>query len=132
MKLNYFNFKVMKDKVLLTNDLGKHVFIDRCDFKKLISKDIDLESDVGKTLTSTGMVYGGSDIHFTEVNEYRIRAVKSHMATATSLHIFVVTTMCNMNCLYCQANNGKSTPNCFMSEEIAKKAVDIALQSPEK
>lgn len=132
MKLNYFNFKAMKDKVLLTNDLGKHVFIDRCDFKKLISKDIDLESDVGKKLTSTGMVYGGSDIHFTEVNEYRIRAVKSHMATATSLHIFVVTTMCNMNCLYCQANNGKSTPNCFMSEEIAKKAVDIALQSPEK
>lgn len=132
MKLNYFNFKEIKEKVLLTNDFGKYAFIDKSDFKKLISKDIDVDSKIGRKLVSAGIVYNESDIRFSELNEYRLRTVKSHMATATSLHIFVVTTMCNMNCLYCQANNGTSTPNCFMSEEIAKKAVDIALQSPEK
>lgn len=34
MKLNYFNFKNFKNKVLMTNDLGKYMFVEKEDFQK--------------------------------------------------------------------------------------------------
>ena len=131
MKLNYFNFKEFNGKILLTNDFGKYAFIEKKDFKRLISRNIESGSSLEKTLLDAGMIYKGTELQFSEESESMIRRMKSHLASATSLHIFVVTTACNMNCVYCQANNGTNTPNCFMSEEIAEKAVDIALQSPE-
>ena len=132
MKLNYFNFREINGKMLLTNDFGKYVFVEKQDFKKLILKDVDMSSLIGRKLLETGMIYKGTDLRFSEVNEYGLRNIKSYLATATSLHIFVVTTACNMNCTYCQANNGTLVPNCYMDEETAEKAVDIALQSPER
>ncbi len=131
MKLNYFNFRMIKDKVLLTNDLGKHVFVEPGEFKNLVARKIDLNSDTGKELIESGMVYEGSGLHFTESKIQDLKNNKGHLISATSLHIFVVTTACNLNCVYCQANNGTVVPNCFMDEETAEKAVDIALQSPE-
>ena len=132
MKLNYFNFKEFKGKILLTNDFGKYVFLDKADFKKLVSRKIDINSSLGQSLIDAGMIYEGTDLQFSEESEGLMRRMKSHLASATSLHIFVVATACNMNCIYCQANNGTDVPNCYMSEEIAERAVDIALQSPEK
>ena len=131
MKLNYFNYKKFNGKILLTNDMGRYVFLEVIDFRKLVSGRLDPNSSVGLDLRNAGMIYTGSDLEFAESNEYPLRSIKGHAATATSLHIFVVTTACNMNCLYCQANNGTSTPNCFMTEEVAERAVEIALQSPE-
>lgn len=132
MRLNYFNFKELNNRMLLTNDFGKYVFLQKEDFRKLISKKIDVESQAGRELQRAGMIYTGTGLRFSEENENILRDSKSHLATATSLHIFVVTTACNMNCIYCQANNGSTTPNCFMDNDIAEKAVDIALESPEK
>lgn len=43
---------------------------------------------------------------------------------------FVVTNSCNLKCVYCQAQNGNEIPNGFMTEEIAERAVDVALTSP--
>lgn len=103
MKLNYFNFRRICDKILLTNDLGCHIFVGENDFKRLIMKQIDLNSQIGKELIEAGIVYEDSDLHFSESAAYKLREAKSHLATATSLHIFVVTTACNMNCVYCQA-----------------------------
>ena len=55
---------------------------------------------------------------------------KKYLFVPTQLHIFVVNTACNMQCVYCQAQNGADIPNAFMTLETAKAAVDIALQSP--
>ena len=77
------------------------------------------------------MLYDESDIEYSSVNKYSLREIKGHVNTATSLHIFVVTTMCNMNCIYCQANNGIKNSHLVMNKEMTEKAVDIALQSPE-
>ena len=130
MKLNYFNFKEFHGKILLTNDMGKYAFIEKQDFRNLLSEKMDMQSDVGKKLIETGMIFEGPLLQFSEKNKWRMAEVKSHLSSATALHIFVVTTACNMNCVYCQANNGTTTPMCFMNEAIADRAVDIALQSP--
>lgn len=130
MKLNYFNFKPFKGSVLLTNDFGEHLFVSKGDFKKIIRKDVDCESSLFKKLTEKRMVFGGTDLAFSSEYKNSMRSAKGHLGTATSLHIFVVTTACNMSCVYCQANNGKKHSSLFMTRGIAEKAVEISLQSP--
>lgn len=130
MRLNYFNFKEFEGKFLLTNDLGCHLFVSRNDFKKLIQKDIDLDSQIGKQLLEKNIIYNDTNLEYSSFLKHDMRRVKGHVTMATSLHIFVVTTACNMRCVYCQANNGITCPSLYMTRDIAEKAVDIALQSP--
>ena len=131
MRLNYFNFKALHGQILLTNDCGDYVFVNENDFKRLLSGQIDPESAVGKEFKEAGIIYEVPDLVFSENMQNRLRNIKGHLASATSLHIFVITTACNLNCVYCQATNGKKSSNTYMTEETAEKAVDIALQSPE-
>ena len=131
MKYNYFNFKPFKDKILMTNDFGKFAFIEAADLKSVLSKDVDLDSELGRCLQESKMIYNEADIAYSANHRYDMREIKGYLGSATALHIFVVTTACNMNCVYCQANNGTHPSHTFMTEETAEKAVDIALQSPE-
>lgn len=50
MKLSYFNFKPFCNQMLLTNDLGKYVFVSQEDFKRIIGKAIDEESELYEKL----------------------------------------------------------------------------------
>ena len=75
MKLNYFNFKKMEDRFLLTNDFGKYMCISEMDLKKLLQKQIDTESDIGKELIANKMIYTDSELDFTSQNRYLLRAV---------------------------------------------------------
>lgn len=131
MRLNYFNFKRFKGKILLTNDFGCYVFVTPEKFSQLLHKSIDQESSLGKELYKKHFVYYDTNLEFSAASKYAMRASKAYLASGTSLHIFVVTTACNAGCVYCQANNGVTTPSLYMSKEIAEKAIDIALQSPE-
>jgi len=132
MKLNYFNFKKLNNQILMTNDLGKYVFVDPDDFNNIVTKKVDLSTKLGEVLLESMMIYDESDISYSAHNKYGLRDIKGYLNSATSLHIFVVTTACNMRCVYCQANNGHNDSNLMMTKEIAERAVDIALQSPER
>ena len=132
MRLNYFNFKKFDDKVLLTNDFGCHLFVSPADFVSILNKEIDIESDLGRKLIERQMVYNETSLEYSSRLKHDIRRMKGHVNVATSLHIFVVTTACNVECVYCQAKSGTSCQPVFMTKETAEKAVDIALQSPAK
>ena len=132
IKLNFFNFRELNNQILLTNDFGCHMFLRKEEFKRLLAKDIDDGSDLYKKLLESKMIYEDSDLAFSSRNSFRLREMKGYMGEATSLHIFVVTTACNFNCVYCQANSGTHCPNRYMDAETAERAVDIALQSPAK
>ena len=113
MKLNHFNFRKFEDKILMTNDFGDHLFLDSGDFRDLISGRIQEDSTLGKALLAKRMTYLESDLAFSSAHRYDLREAKGFLQYSTSLHIFVVTTSCNMNCVYC-------------------RAVELALQSPTK
>lgn len=130
MKLNYFNFKKIGGKILMTNDFGCHLFVTPAEFIQIVNKNIEPDSELGEELIATNMAYTDTNLEYSSIMKHDIRRIKGHMNVATSLHIFVVTTACNVGCVYCQANNGISCPSLFMSKEIAERAVDIALQSP--
>ncbi|MDY4204140.1 His-Xaa-Ser system radical SAM maturase HxsB [Porcincola intestinalis] len=130
MKKNYFNFKKIDDSFLITNDFGNYAFLDRQDFQNLIKGHSMNDSTITEELKTKYFIYDDSELDYSDRISSFIFNNKGYLAQATSLHIFVITTACNLQCIYCQANNGSNYSNLFMTREIAKRAVDIALQSP--
>lgn len=115
----------------MTNDLGRYMFANFDELKSLISNKVETDSEFERTAKSNMFLYDGSAQAFSDILKPYYRDSKSYLFSSTSLHIFVLTNACNMKCVYCQAQNGRSVPTGMMSKEIAKKAVDIALSSPE-
>ncbi|MFA7101089.1 MAG: His-Xaa-Ser system radical SAM maturase HxsB [Bacilli bacterium] len=130
MKLNYFNFKKIENKFLLTNDFGNFLLVSPDEFKEIMTGEVTSDSLLGQQLLEHNMAYEGTKLEYSSLMRHALHNIKGYVNTATSLHIFVVTTACNMKCVYCQANNGVTCATMNMSNEIAEKAVDIALQSP--
>lgn len=133
-KLNYFNFENTNDKYLITNDLGRFLFIDKNDMKNIIEHNFNISENVLQLLEDNYFIYKDRD-DFIEKASNELSKMKNYLNGGTKLHIFVLTTFCNLSCIYCQASAKNNVANCeanhkFMSKEIAKKAVDIALQSP--
>ncbi len=128
-KLNYFNFKQINDTFLLTTDAGRYTFINEDDFHRLIKKKV-LGEELKEELLEKGFIYEGSDEVFSNNYAKNVRKMKEYIFVPTSLHIFVVSKNCNFRCIYCQAGNLSEKEDYKMTKEIAKKAVDIAMQSP--
>lgn len=120
----------MHNQFLLTNDFGRYMFLEPREFEYLLKNDSLCDVEKQKILEEKGFVYSGSKTSFTEERIFAMREAKNYLFQSTQLHIFVVTTSCNGKCVYCQAQNGTEVPCGIMTKEVAKKAVDIALQSP--
>lgn len=128
-KLNYFNFEEKNDNYLITNDVGEYEFLSKSNFKKLLQRK-DLEDDIKESLAQKGFIYRENEEIFATKQAMKLRVAKEYLLVPTSLHIFVVSKNCNFNCIYCQAGNLSEKKDFKMTYETAKKAVDIALQSP--
>lgn len=129
---NYFNFKEFNNEYLITNDLGRYMFLSNDDFKDFVCCRTDLRSEVGKLLVDNLFAYQTSSDSFIDNSIFHYRNAKNYLFASTGLHIFVITDSCNMSCRYCQAQNECPKTTKLMSAEVAKKASDIALSSPQK
>lgn len=127
--INYFNFKKFDDEYLISNDFGHHMFISQNDFKMLLTDKISADNDRYSEFSGKGFVYHQNKDVFIENFKDILRDSKNYLFSSTSLHIFVVTNICNVRCLYCQAQSESSQNKGMMSAETARKAVDIALES---
>lgn len=130
-KLNYFNFKEKDNNFLITNDIGKYCFLSKEDFSNLTKKK-EIKIEKKKELLEKGFIYEVNDEIFSCNQAMQLRKSKEYLLVPTTLHIFVVTKNCNFSCIYCQAGNLNQNHNYNMTRETAKKAVDIALESPSK
>ena len=128
-KLNYFNFKERENNYLITNDWGRFAFLEKEDFFKLTKKQ-ELPTKIKDELLEKGFIYDIDEEIFATEMATKLRRTKEYLLVPTTLHIFVVTKNCNFNCIYCQAGNLNQNNNYNMSKDTAKRAVDIALQSP--
>ena len=134
MKYNYFSFKKFKnEKYLLTNEQGYYDFISKHDFELLIGEKFDeIDSETVLRLRDKLFIFDQDADVFIENAAYKYRDNKNYLLAATCLHIFVLTNACNMNCVYCQAQDTRQKNKGGMDKETAKKAVDIAFQSPNR
>ncbi len=129
--INYFNFKAFKDKVLITNDMGMYQFITNDTLSSLVSNK-PVEEEVYNDLKERFFVFDEYETVLAEKAKYYVRDSKQYLFGSTSLHIFVLTNICNMSCIYCQAKDDTSIVHHAMSFETAEKCVDVALQSPSR
>lgn len=138
--LNYFNFERFdKEHVLVTNDFGRYAFLTNTEFESLLldqtsnnSENNISDQNLDEKLKSGLFRINNTDELLSEDLTGYLRDMKGYLFSATALHIFVVTNVCNMCCRYCQATDPKSGHGGFMSPETGKRAVDIAFQSPSK
>lgn len=64
----------------------------------------------------------GQEQFFTQ-HANKLIDMKSYLFHAPSLHIFVVTTACNGDCVYCQAQSHHTGTGLMMEKETAEKAI---------
>lgn len=130
--LNHFNFKRFgENEVLITNDFGRYDFLSDEQFRELALGHVVDGSPLWDRLHKNRFLMDRLGITAPEVIE-DLRAMKSYLFSSTSLHIFVVTDVCNLSCIYCQAKDKVNRPQGYMTPEIGRKCIDMALQSPAK
>lgn len=127
--INYFNFRKFKDDYLISNDFGHHMFLSEYELGSLIMDKVTSENDKYSEFIDKGFVYNCNKEVFVDSFQNKMKDSKNYLFSSTSLHIFVVTNLCNVRCLYCQAQSSAQNSKGLMTEEIARKAVDIALSS---
>ena len=132
MKYSYFNFKKWNEQqILLTNDLGQWAFVSLPTFQAMLLHKLDSTDPSYAELLEKGFLYEDDADVYLERHSRALREAKGYLMDATSLHIFVLTNECNARCIYCQAQSAASHKKGLMSAETAKKAVNLAFQSPE-
>ena len=130
--INYFNFKQMDNRFLITNDFGNYSFLTNKQFYNLLKDQMDPSDDDEKKteLIEKGFIgIHGQEQFFTQ-HANKLIDMKSYLFHAPSLHIFVVTTACNGDCVYCQAQSHHTGTGLMMEKETAEKAIDLVLSSP--
>ena len=128
MKKNFFNYREMGQKVLLTNDLGRYVFLSKEEFYRFLRDQLDPHEEITQRLMDEFFLYDGSEYEFVERAGEAFRMYRRNLFQGAALHIFVLTKQCNQQCVYCQASTELEHLT-QMSRETAAKAVDIALQT---
>lgn len=131
MKRNYFNYKPFRDRYLLTNDLGRYVFLTKEQLYQVLTGQISEDSSLTELLKSEYFLYDSSDYDFVETAGAAFREYRRNLFQGAALHIFVLTRQCNQQCVYCQASTDLDLTT-RMSTETAQHAVDVALQAPAK
>ena len=129
--LNYFTFRRIGNDFLIVNLFGQHALVARSELDALVH-DTDLLPEKKKDeLEAKKFILTENDRDDVAALTGLVRKSKSHLFHSTGLHILVLTNECNYDCIYCQAK-GTGYANGRMTAEIARKAIDIALCSPER
>jgi len=112
-----YNIERIKNHYLVSNLFGSWDMLDRKEFVQLESNGLGEQTALFKRLLKAGIIADENSIK-NLIETYR--RLHSHLFNDTSLHIAVVTTRCNMNCLYCQTKNNAPQD---MTIEVASRVL---------
>ncbi len=127
-RLNFFRFKNIKDKVLMTNDFGNYSFLTKEEFRNLLEGKMGDSEPKMKELKDRGFIK--TDLNVDKaLTLYRKR--NASIFYGPFLHIMVMTLRCNYKCVYCQASAVDMNTNKYdMTIDDAKKTVDFIFTTP--
>ena len=124
---NFRSHDLGNGNILLVNDYGSWVVLDKGEYE-LVKSNKDIPSSMFELLKQTGIILTDDNIK-NVVEDYRKKL--SFLFQGPSLHIIVLTSRCNQNCVYCYACPDKvSKRKKDMNEETAKKVIDFIFQTP--
>jgi His-Xaa-Ser system radical SAM maturase HxsB len=129
-----FNFtKISHDNFLLVNQCGDFYFLDPDAFELLYSNTMTQEHPDYLNLKSRLFLTDANDGFAIQKLAAKYRSKLSFLRDFTSLHMLVITLRCNQRCKYCQVScQGLEALNYDMSEDTAKKIIDLVFSSPSK
>ncbi len=115
-------------RILLTNDCGDYVWLDKPRFDRLMAGTLAKDRAAWAELTRRNMIRSPQ----TEAEVVRrIRQRSPHLLAGPSLHIVILTLRCNHGCIYCHASRQPAERRGFdMSRETASRVLDVILASP--
>lgn len=126
--LGFFQFTELAGRMLLTNDAGQWLMLDRPDFQALLAGKLPEDHPRRAELTDMGVLREGSDLN---ALAERVARKKHYLGLGPHLHIVITTLRCNQSCKYCHASRtDMHRVDTDMSLETAKRVVDFAFQSP--
>ena len=128
-----FKFDRWTDKVFISNDIGENIFLTNFEFELFVSKSLDRNTEVYKTLKSKGFLVDNNSSSNIDLLASRYRTKKSFIEGFSKLHIFVTSLRCNLSCPYCQVSRQNITAQQSvydMSNDVLDKSIDLMLKNP--
>jgi His-Xaa-Ser system radical SAM maturase HxsB len=120
----------LSGQVLVTSMVGEYMFLSDENFSRLINHQLDLGSDVFRSLRTRQIVCDVDRGPFFEGLEAQQRTRKLLATEDPTLHIFVVTLRCDHRCTYCQVSPRHPGEAGFdMTQETANAALDRVFES---
>jgi His-Xaa-Ser system radical SAM maturase HxsB len=118
-------------RLLLVNDAGEFLFLDRESFAKLVSQQLDPRSGVFLDLKGKHLVTDTAVTPVIELLATKYRTKKEFLRSFTGLHMVVVTLRCNQRCHYCHASSQPADQRRWdMSPETAIRVVRKIMETP--
>ncbi|BCY09924.1 His-Xaa-Ser system radical SAM maturase HxsB [Actinoplanes sp. L3-i22] len=117
-------------RVLLTNMVGEHLFVDGPEFEALSQRRLT-DPALIRRLRAKHLVRLPGEQLPVDLLAVKYRTQHQRLADSTSLHLFVVTLRCEHSCAYCQVSRRNLAHTGFdMTPETARAAVSMAFRSP--
>ena len=127
--LGPFNFRDFGDWVLVTNDWGRWLMLDKKDFERFVAGKVKPEEALGVELSSRGFLRDKMD--FGDLAASFVKQTSFRHISGPSLHMIVVTLRCNQKCRYCHSSVVEPhRTDTDMDLETAKKTVDFIFATP--
>src|SRR3989304_7007777 len=102
-KVNYFRYRKMGDKHLITNDFGNFAVLSGMDYATYVAGKIPETSALFAELAQKGFIK--DRMNFAElIRKFQLK--NAFIKLGPSLHIIVVTLRCNHPCLSWRASSG--------------------------
>ncbi|MBU3547470.1 His-Xaa-Ser system radical SAM maturase HxsB [Polynucleobacter sp. MWH-Jannik1A5] len=118
-------------RCVLTNLAGEYLVISDDALKLFVSHELDDGSQSYIDLRAKHFLVDGKTNVAKELLEVKLRTKYANLSEFTALHMFVVSLRCEHSCPYCQVSRQSDDKMKYdMTEEIADKAIDLALRSP--
>ena len=127
-RLMPFRWRELGGRVLVTNDAGEHVWLEREVFGDFLAGSLSEDHPAYQELKEHNLVRS-ADSERRLMS--RIQARNHHLYLGPNLHIVILTLRCNQNCVYCHASRKPMRSKGFdMDLDTAAKVLDVVFESP--
>ena len=133
LELLPFRFERTERHYLVSNMVGDFVRLSSDELTRIVDLRVRPGDGLYEKAYAAHLISGADQKAQRQLLAFRLRSRLAFLRETTPLHIFVVTLRCEHSCPYCQVSRQSTDRSRFdMSEETARRALDIAFESPAK
>jgi His-Xaa-Ser system radical SAM maturase HxsB len=126
-----FRFERLNGRVLVTNLVGEHLFLNRDEFRQIAEGPLPTDSPLVRKLRAKHVIREAGDGLPVELLAIKARTRYRRLSEFTALHILVASLRCEHSCPYCQVSRQSSDKAAYdMSWDTAAFALESAFRSP--